>query len=91
MVGCGDDVTLVSLVCADPAHISDAAKIIRSLGPTAVITPLLDGPQLATRWSARYASVLADDPGSSILTLSACGMVQRSQSFGRSVSCMVGL
>ena len=40
-----------------------------------VVTLLLDGPQLASRWTARYASMLADDPGSAVLTLTSYGMV----------------
>jgi hypothetical protein len=42
----------------------------------------MDGPQLAARWSARYASVLADDPGSSVLTLTSLGMSVRSRPGG---------
>jgi hypothetical protein len=51
-----------------------------------VVTPLLDGPQLGSRWAARYASVLADDPGSAVLTLTSFGMAHRSRppGFGRS-------
>src|SRR6185436_6170520 len=49
--------------------------LIRAIGPTGIVAPLLDGPQLASRWSARYASVFADDPGSAVLTLSAWGLV----------------
>ena len=79
----GDEVTLVSLVCEDLAQIDDVAEIIRSVGPTLVITPVMDGPQLASRWAARYASVLADDPGCSVLTLSSLGMVQRSRPAGK--------
>jgi hypothetical protein len=37
----------------------------------------MDGPQLQSRWPARYATVLADDPGSSVLTLTCAGMVER--------------
>src|SRR5262245_1150317 len=87
----GDEVTMVSLVCEDLAQIDDVAEVIRSVGPTVVITPLLDGPQLASRWSARYASVLADDPGSTILTLTSFGMVQRSRPHGRDVAPVVAL
>jgi hypothetical protein len=47
-----------------------------------VLTALLDGPQLSSRWSARYASVLADDPGSAVLTITALGMVERSRPYG---------
>ena len=59
----GDGVTLASLVCEDLAQTDDVANVIRSVGPMIVVTPLLDGPQLGSRWAARYASVLADDPG----------------------------
>jgi hypothetical protein len=79
----GDEITLVSLVCEDLAQIDEVAEIIRSVGPTVVITPLLDGPQLNSRWAARYASVLADDPGSSVLTLTSFGMVKRCRPHGR--------
>jgi hypothetical protein len=75
--------TLVALVCEDLAQIDEVAEVVRSVGPTMVITPLLDGPQLSSRWTARYASVLADDPGSAVLTLSSFGMVRRSRPKGR--------
>jgi len=87
----GDEIVLVSLVCEDLAQIDDVAEIIRSVGPTLVITPLLDGPQLNSRWAARYASVLADDPGSAVLTLTSFGMVQRSRPNGRDSSSVVAL
>jgi hypothetical protein len=82
----GDGVTLASLVCEDLAQTDDVADVIRSVGPMIVVTPLLDGPQLGSRWAARYASVLADDPGSAVLTLTSFGMAQRSRpaGFGRS-------
>jgi hypothetical protein len=56
-----------------------------------VITTLLDGPQLASRWTARYASVLADDPGSAVVTLTSFGFVQRSRPVGRPPSRVVSL
>lgn len=87
----GDEVTFVSLVCEDLAQIDDVGEIIRSVGPTLVFTPLLDGPQLNSRWTARYASVLADDPGSSVLTLTSYGMVQRSRPRGRESSPVIAL
>src|SRR5262249_37656506 len=80
-----------SLVCEDLAQIDDVAEVIRSVGPTGVLTPLLDGPQLTSRWAARYASVLADDPGSAVLTLTSYGMVQRSRPHGRDASAIVAL
>jgi 5-methylcytosine-specific restriction enzyme A len=53
---------------------------MRSVGPNLVVALLMDGPQLTARWPARYASVLADDPGSSVLTLTSLGMCLRSRS-----------
>src|SRR5689334_3759654 len=50
-------------VCQDLAAIDDVAELVRSVGPTVIYTPLLDGPQLSSRRSARYASVLAEDRG----------------------------
>jgi hypothetical protein len=81
-----DGVTLASLVCEDLAQTDDVAEVIRAVGPMIVVTPLLDGPQLSSRWAARYAGVLADDPGSAVLTLTSFGMAQRSRpaGFGRS-------
>jgi hypothetical protein len=79
----GDGFTIVSLVCEDLAQIDNVAEVIRSVGPTIVTTPLLDGPQLNSRWAARYASVLADDPGSAVLTLTSAGMARRSRPHGR--------
>jgi hypothetical protein len=85
------ELVLVALVCEDLAQNDDIAQLIRSVGPTGVIVGLLDGPQLAARWSARYASVLADDPGSSVLTLSSFGMVERSRPEGRDASRVIAL
>ena len=67
------------------------AEVIRAVGPTGVIGVLLDGPQLTSRWAARYASVLADDPGSTVLTLTSFGMVQRSRPGRRDASTVVAL
>jgi hypothetical protein len=86
-----DGVTLVSLVCEDLARLDEVADLLRAIGPTLVITALLDGPQLASRWTARYASVLADDPGSAVVTLTSFGFVQRSQPAGRPPSRVVSL
>jgi hypothetical protein len=87
----GEGGTLVSLVCEDLAQIDDVADVIRSVGPMIVITPLLDGPQLKSRWAARYASVMADDPGSAVLTLTSLGMAQRSRPHGHKASAVVAL
>ncbi len=70
--------TWTVLICEDLARQDPVAEILRSVGPNLVIALLMDGPQLKERWSARFASVLADDPGSSVLTLTSLGMVHRS-------------
>jgi hypothetical protein len=85
------ELTLVSLVCEDLAQHDDIAELVRSVGPTVVFAVLLDGPQLMSRWTARYASVLADDPGSAVLTLTSFGMVQRSRPPQREVTPIVAL
>jgi hypothetical protein len=87
----GGALTLTSLVCEDLAQADEVASVIRAVGPTIVVTPLLDGPQLSSRWGARYAGVLADDPGSAVLTLTSFGMTQRSRPPGRNPSRVVAL
>ena len=87
----GEGLTVVGVVCEDLAQIDQVAEIVRSIGPSAVYAPLLDGPQLNSRWAARYASVLADDPGSSVLTLTSFGMAQRSRPGSRAPSPIVAL
>ena len=87
----GDGVTLASVVCEDLAEIDEVADVLRSVGPTIVVTPLLDGPQLSSRWAARYAGVLADDPGSSVLTLTSYGMARRSRPPGHESSPIIAL
>jgi hypothetical protein len=66
--------TLCVLICEDLARQDPVAELVRSVGPNLVIALLMDGPQLLKRWSSRYAMVLADDPGSSVLTLTSLGM-----------------
>ncbi|HEX8855383.1 MAG TPA: hypothetical protein VF752_07255 [Thermoleophilaceae bacterium] len=87
----GEEITVVSLVCEDLAENDQVAEVIRAVGPTGVMTVLLDGPQLASRWAARYASVLADDPGSTVLTLTSFGMAQRSRPGDRDPSPVIAL
>jgi hypothetical protein len=84
-------VTIVPLLCEDLARLEPVADLVRSIGPSLVVTLLLDGPQLASRWTARYASVLADDPGSAVCTLTSYGMVRRCRPPGCEPSNVVGL
>ncbi len=72
--------TLAVLVCEDLARVDPAQVVLRSVGPNLVIALLFDGPQLESRWPARYATVLAEDPGSSVLTVTSLGMARRAQS-----------
>ena len=85
------ELTIASLVCEDLAQNDAVAELIRSVGPTALFTLLLDGPQLNSRWAARYASVLADDPGCAVLTLTSFGMVERSRPNDRDASRVIAL
>jgi hypothetical protein len=85
------ELTLVSLVCEDLAQNDQIANLMRSVGPTVVLAALLDGPQLTSRWAARYASVLADDPGSAVLTLTSFGMVQCSRPHAHDASRVIAL
>lgn len=73
--------TISALICEDLARQDPVAEILRSVGPNLVIALLMDAPQLASRWPARYATVLADDPGSSVLTLTSLGMATLSRPF----------
>jgi hypothetical protein len=85
------ELTLVTLVCEDLAQNDEIGGLIRSVGPTLVYALLLDGPQLTSRWAARYASGLADDPGSAVLTLTSFGMVQRSRPHAHEASRVIAL
>jgi hypothetical protein len=69
--------TLVPLVCEDLARLEPVSGLVGSIGASLVVALLVDGPQLRSRWTARYASVLADDPGSAVCTLTSYGMVRR--------------
>jgi hypothetical protein len=74
-----DWLTVCALICEDLARQDPVAEVVRAVGPNLVIALLMDGPQLASRWPARYATVLADDPGSSVLTLTSVGMSELSR------------
>lgn len=71
--------TTCVLVCEDLARQDPVADVIRAVGPNLVFALLMDGPQLRGRWGSRYASVLAEDPGCSVLTITSLGMSRRSQ------------
>jgi len=83
--------TLCPLICEDLAQLEPISDLIRGVGPNLVIAILLDGPQLPHRWPARYVGVLADDPGSSVLTLTSLGMALRSKVQGHAPSRAIAL
>src|SRR4029077_8941218 len=74
-----ENLTVCPVICEDLARIDPAADSVHAVGPELVVALLLDGPQLDTRWPARYASVLAGDPGSSGLSVTSLGMALRSR------------
>ncbi|AEI82081.1 hypothetical protein CNE_BB1p06610 (plasmid) [Cupriavidus necator N-1] len=86
-----DDLCMTVLICEDLARADPAMPVIRSVGPNLVVALLMDGPQLAVRWPGRYATVLAEDPGSSVLSITSAGMVDRSNLGERNPARAVGL
>ncbi len=83
--------SVCALVCEDLARQEPVARLVRAVGPNLVIALLMDGPQLTARWPARYATVLADDPGSSVLTFTSIGMCEFSRPAGKPPSRTVAL
>lgn len=67
------------LICEDLAGPDPVGDLVRAVGPNLVIALLMDGPQLKGRWPERYAMALADDPGSSVLSLTSLGMSELSR------------
>ena len=82
---------VTALICEDLARIDPVQTAIRSIGPNLVVALLMDGPQIESRWSGRYATVLADDPGSAVLTLTSLGLINRSAEPGKPSSGQIGL
>jgi hypothetical protein len=69
---------VTTLICEDLARIEPCQVALRSVGPNLVLVLLMDTAQVVGRWPFQYAGVLADDPGSSILTLTSFGLIRRS-------------
>lgn len=76
-----DQWTVTTLICEDLARTDPGQRVVRAIGPNLVLSLVMDGPQIPGRWSAMYATVLTDDPGCSVLTLSSLGLVDRSMKF----------
>lgn len=85
------DASLCVLVCEDLARYDPVLPVMNAIGPNLIIALLMDGPQLEHRWCGRYATALAEDPGSSVLTVSSLGMVLRSTMPGEAQSRSVAL
>ena len=71
--------TMSVLICEDLARPDPVGDVIRCVGPNLIIALLSDGPQISSRWPGRYASGFADDPGSSVLTVTSLGMSKLSR------------
>ncbi|MDX8541541.1 hypothetical protein RFM23_28350 [Mesorhizobium abyssinicae] len=84
--------TATTLICEDLARHDPCQELVRGIGPNLVFALLMDGPQLKARWPARYATVLAEDPGSSVLSFTSLGLIERSNASGLQPICRsVGL
>jgi hypothetical protein len=75
--------TVTTLICEDLARNDPCQELVRGVGPNLLIALLMDGPQLKDRWPARYATVLAEDPGSSVLSVTSKGLIARSNATKR--------
>lgn len=82
---------LTTLICEDLARTDPCQASIRSVGPNILIALLMDGPQISGRWSERYAMGLADDPGTSVLSLTSMGLIRRSNKVCKTTSTAIAL
>jgi len=79
--------TVTTLICEDLARHDPCQELVRGIGPNLVFALLMDGPQLKARWPARYATVLAEDPGCSVLSFTSLGLIERSNASGLVPAC----
>jgi hypothetical protein len=75
--------TLTTLICEDLARVDPCQAVVRAVGPNLLIALLMDGPQLGERWPGRYATVLAEDPGTSVLSFTSFGLIARQNDIGK--------
>jgi hypothetical protein len=73
--------SMAVLICEDLARVDPVQTVIRSVGPNLVVALLMDSAFNERRWAYRYATVLAGDPGSSVLAVTSLGLITRSFSF----------
>jgi hypothetical protein len=76
------DLVVTTMICEDLARIDPCQYVLRATGPSLIIALLMDGPQMASRWPGRYATILADDPGSAVLTFTSLGLLERQNASG---------
>lgn len=67
-----------SLICEDLARQDPCKPSIQAVGPNLIFALLMDAPQLKNRWPGRYTTGLVEDPGTSLLTVSSLGLIERS-------------
>lgn len=72
-----------TFICEDLARSDPCHETVRALGPSIVFCLLMDGVQIKTRWPARYATGLSEDPGTSVLTFTSRGLIQRAHDVER--------
>ncbi|MBX3577238.1 MAG: hypothetical protein KF723_08510 [Rhizobiaceae bacterium] len=65
------------MICEDLARSDPAHDPLKSVGPNLVFVLLFDGPQMEWRWANRYSTGLAEDPGSSVMTLTSRALMER--------------
>ena len=75
---------MAAMICEDLARVDPCQELLRSVGPNLIVALLMDAPQLENRWPARYATVLAEDPGSAVLTLTSRALMTRQDELARS-------
>lgn len=75
--------TLTTLICEDLARVDPCQAVVRAVGPNLLIALLMDGPQIGERWPGRYATVLAEDPGTSVLSFTSFGLIARQNDLGK--------
>ena len=73
---------IAAMICEDLARVDPCQELLRAVGPNIVVALLMDAPQLKERWPARYATILAEDPGSSVLTLTSRALMSRQHRLG---------
>lgn len=77
-----DRAVLSAMICEDLARVDPCQQVIRSVGPNLVVALLMDAPQHGRRWPGRYATVLAEDPGCAVLTVTSRGLMARQHRLG---------